>query len=180
MALDELIGKQLSLLLGFATNSLTRWRDAANATRQNSFNINNLFEVWRLQFVDNWDTWNQMMELPVQERLPTVTLGGKWDDLAGKAQGFATVNRRLTGATFNKVPLARMTGGNQIAPTDYTIAVIGDFDGTVQVSMQANIPKAQQPAKGIDDVYFGPLLGKFSGDPMFQPLAWIAVVVEPN
>jgi hypothetical protein len=179
MAFDEYVRAQLGLLAGFATTTLNRMRDAANDARQSSFTFDDLFEYWRQQLVDNWDTWNQAMILPLQDRLPTVIVAGKWDDLNGKAKGTVTVHRRLTGATFNKVPLERTTGGNQIAPADYSIDVVGDFDGQAQVTMQADIPAGSKPTGGVDDVYVGPLLAQLTGDATFRPIAWIAVVVEP-
>ena len=122
------------------------------------------------------------MGFPLEKRLPTVLLGGKWDDLAGKAQGSAIVNSRLTNATFNPVALERTTGGSQIGPNDYSIGMTGDFDGAVLVSMTANtIPQPAAPLPPVlfgYDVYVGPVLGKFGTDPFFKPLAWIAVVAE--
>src|SRR5437879_7629480 len=131
MAFDEIIFQQLALVQGFLSGAYNRWRDAANAARSNNFTIDDLFEVWRSQVVDNWDTWNQIMVLPIEERLPTVMLGRKWNKLFDQnnqkqaASGTATVSTRLTNATFNKVPLTLITGGNQFAPNDYAIDKIG-------------------------------------------------------
>jgi hypothetical protein len=184
MAFDEIFVQQLTLVQTLLTGAFTRWRDAANAARSNTFTIDDLFEVGRSQFVENWDTWNKVMVLPIQERLPTVMLGGTWNNLYDvnnpkqAASGTAMVSARLTSPNFNQAPLVLITGGNQqIGPNDYTVDVTGDFDGTVKVTMKNNAP--QQPAAGTNDVYVGPILVKLTGEVDFHPVAWIAVVAEP-
>ncbi len=172
MALDELIGKQLGILQGYTIKTLKRWRDAANGARVTPFTIDDLFEVTRQQFVDNWDTWNVLMALPLAERLPTVALRGKWDDMVGKASGSATVNQRLTGATFEKVELKQLGGTGKLTQDMYDVTVAGDFDGDVNVAMLKNLGTAPTTT----DVYFGPLIAKFTGEQP-KPIAWITVVV---
>ncbi len=174
MALDELIGKQLGILQGFTIKTLTRWRDAANSARLSVFTVDDLFEVFRDQFVNNWDTWNDLMAMPIAERLPTVALRGQYNDMVGKAQGSANVNRRLTAATYgDKVALERLSGGAEILPDAYDVTAIGDFEGDVNVAMVKNVTTA--PVAGIPDVYFGPLIATFPGEKP-APIAWIVVV----
>lgn len=180
MPFDEIFVQQLTLVQGYWGSAFNRWRDTANAARSNTFTMAQLFEAYRLQFVDNWDTWNQIMVLPIQERLPTISLGGRWNQLTtGPASGSASLNRRLDTPAFNKIALQRTSGGNTIPATDYSLTVSGDFSGTVTVTMLNNIASGQQPAAGVDDVYVGPLLVKLTGETVFKPLAWIAVVAEP-
>ena len=182
MPFDEILLQQVALVQGYWGAAFTRWRDAANAARSNNFTIAQFFEVCRTQFVANWDTWNQVMALPIQHRLPTITVTGKYDQFSVvQPSGTVVVTERLdAAATFNQVDLQRTRGGNVIAAADYSITVGGDFNGSVTVTMLNDIAAAQAPAAGVDDVYVGPLLVKpTAADPHFRPLAWIVVVAEP-
>jgi hypothetical protein len=175
MAFDELIGRQLGILGGWVTLARTRWTNAANRARTSAYGPADLFEDLRSQFVDNWDSWNEMMELPTEEMIPTAVLRGKWNKLT-KTSGEARVKYRLTGASYVK-PTLFLTppapGAFSFAPADYDVKDTGDFEGKIFFKVKVDLPAA--PA--APEVYRGMLLVTLGGETL--PLAYLIVVAEP-
>ena len=175
MAFDEVIAGELTLVGSYLTNYLNRLKAALNLSRTNAYTIDALWEDVRAQFVENWDTWNQMMGLPTDSVLPSAIIRGTWNNL-NTMSATARVNRRLTNAVYERTPLGRFGGGAAIGRDDYSVAPAGDFEGYVQVTLNVN---ATQPAGNRPEVYRGMVLVKQQGDVEFQALAWVVVVVDP-
>jgi hypothetical protein len=171
MAFDELLSPQAAYLQSMASTAWDRWKAAANRARTSAYTLDDLFEDLRSQFVENWDTWNQMMGLPTETQLPTVTIQAQYNALSNKS-GQARVHPRLTNMDFLAPPLEQL-GGNQTIAT-YTVAKTGVFDGYVQVTLGQNV---NQPA-GNFDVYRGLVLTSMQGANSWKPLSWVVVIAN--
>jgi hypothetical protein len=173
MAFDELIGRQIGILGGWVTGARKRWVDAANRARTNAYGPADLFADLRSQFVDNWDSWNEMMELPTEDMIPTAVLRGRWDELTRKS-GEARVKYRLTYASYVKPSLVRVPPGPfTFLPGLYDVWDIGDFEGKIFFKVTRNLPNPI----AAPEVYRGLLLVTLDGETL--PLAYLIVVAEP-
>lgn len=164
MAFDEFLASHVGTARGFLGRSLLRWRDAANAARQPGFVVADLFTALREQFVDNWNTWNGVMAGP--ETIPTITITAGGAGLIGRS-GATIVRQRLTGFAFLRTPLEDFAGGNTI-PANYALAVQGNFDGELLVTMAANAPVA--------GTYRGMVLGRIPPAVDWHPVAWVVAI----
>lgn len=174
MAWDELISQQTSYLTGLAAKAWIRWVEAANRARTSAYTFDDLFDDIREQFVDQWDTWNQLMGLPIATHLPSLTIAGKWDQLKGR-NGKTRVNVRLTNAALLTTPLEALGGANTKEIVAPDVGKTGTFDGEVKVQMTDNAPSA--PA-GTHDVYRGLALAQLIPGTSFEPIAWIVVIAS--
>lgn len=168
MGIDELIARNVGILRGYLSDTLIRWRDVANDARAPGFTIDQLFERTREQFVRNWDTWVSLVSPGAL--VPTLTIQSAAGALAGKA-GAVIVRQRLTGlvdADFTRTPLELFGGTQSIAGSDYAVAVEGDFDRRIRVTMQAAAPTA--------GTYRGLVLAELPGAVGPEPVAWVVVV----
>lgn len=177
MAKDELISGQIGRLARYFEESRVRWRDAANEARGAGFDINRLFHYSRLQFVDNWDTWNDLMLFPgtPDAPLPTIShrrrIGSLPAPTPGAPETSSTyVPARLTSATFGKTPLEPFGAGAPIPVGSYELSLTGDYDGRLVFELTAEVPAA--------GVYRGLALADLTGGASLEPLAWLVVVAE--
>jgi hypothetical protein len=179
MAFDEVVARQVALWNTLTTSSMQRWRDAANRARTSTYTVADLFEDARLQFVANWDAWNEIMDVPTEATLPSVSIRGPWNALQ-TVTGRARVRQRLTHATYYKTPLTRFGGGAQFANADYDVDDAGDFEGYVRVRLLANAASGPSLAAGDPpDIYRGIVSVSFAPSTNMVPLAWVVVVAEP-
>src|SRR5947208_4569303 len=138
MALDDLLSYNFGVLNGFLLKAMKRWRDAANDARKPAYTVDDLFTNMREQFVDNWDTWNDLMSFTGSPVTPTVIIKGQAGAIQGR-NGSAWVSQRLTGLTspanLASTDLDRLGGGATIAAQNVAIAFKGDFDGQVEITV---------------------------------------------
>jgi len=178
MAFDEVIARQIALWNSLTFDSMQRWKDAANRARTNAYTVADLFADAREQFVANWDAWNEIMDVPTEAALPTVSIQGPWNSLQ-YAVGKARVRQRLTYATYHKTLLAKF-GGGSFAATDYSVDSAGDFEGVVRVRLLVNPATGPSKAAGDEpEVYRGIVSVSFPTALGILPLAWVVVVAEP-
>jgi len=167
MAFDELLNKNFGIVTGYLNATFIRWTAAANAARLPGFTSDKLFKVMRAQFVDNWDTWNHLME--GYSTVPTVTFNLAATDVAPKTKS-TIVKQRLTGVIFDQTALEQFNGTNVITPAQYAVGVTGLFDGELSVTLNY-IPSGT----GTAGEYRGLVLGSKPSVYAYQPIAWVVV-----
>ena len=176
MAADELLSGQIGRLAKYLEDTRRRWRDAANAARANpNYSIDDLFHEARAQFVDNWDTWTDLVLFPgaPEGPMPTISLrraiGTPPIPSAAAPHTSSTyVAGRLSDASFDKTALEPFGAGAAIPVGSYDLSFSGDFDGRLVLEL-----KAEPPAAGV---YRGLALADLSGGSSPEPLAWLVVV----
>jgi hypothetical protein len=168
MAMDEVLERNVGILYKFVENSYIRWKGVAKDSRKSDFTIDKLFEQTRLQVRDNWDTWVDL--LSPKGVLPTIEIFGKKNQL-DVATGATIVRRRLTGLTadlFETTPL-EIFGGTETIDNWGFDAIVGDFDGMLQVKIYQQAPK--------EGTYRGLIFCREAPTKELEALSWVVVHV---
>lgn len=182
MAIEDVVLLNLGVWGSFLQRSVERWTKAAMDARVVGYDINDLFETMREQFVENWDTSSELTRFSGYPVTPTVVIQGRFDALTGRT-GAVYVRQRLTGVPagdYIKTDLERIGNpADKIASASVGVelptALSGgdypyDFDGKAIVRLSANAPVA--------GVYRGLILVKFPTSATPEPLTWVVVVAD--